>query len=159
MDWLCWLSQWWVSWNFYIFDYVENKLYMMSLLAVPSARMRVSILPLSLPEINEKQCLVSVYYCICKLHFIAANTSNTPHPANNKKVNLSYTLGTRKLWNSCNKTRLSLFPEKCQEPVLAELQKLTAVLCTLSPLFYLPTITCYCRIAELLNGWGETAVW
>lgn len=37
----CWLPQWWVSWNFYIFDYVENKLYTMSLLVVPSSHMRV----------------------------------------------------------------------------------------------------------------------
>lgn len=70
---------------------------------------------------------MSVYYCICKLHFTVANTSNTllasPSPLKIilLKNILFHTLETREilLFYLKNNIRLSLFPEKCQEPVLA----------------------------------------
>lgn len=82
----CWLSQWWVSWNFYIFDYVEKKtLYNVIIGCALVLHEGLNSTTVIAWNKWETECLVSVYYCICKLHFIVANTSNTllasPSPA------------------------------------------------------------------------------
>lgn len=98
---------------------------------------------------------MSVYYCIRKLHFIVANTSYSPgfplSPQKNfLKNTLFHTLKTREilLFHLKNNIRLSLFPEKCQEPALA-LWAHWSFACNKLLLW----------TAELLNGWDETGVW
>lgn len=150
----CWLTQWWVSWNFYIFDYVENKLYNVIIgCALISCEGLNSTTVIAWNK-WETECLVSVYYRICKLHFIVANTSNTllasPSPTRNffLKNTLFHTLETREMLLFHLKLGFHYFQRSAKNLSLH-----------LEPTDHLPVKCCYCGTAELLNGRDETGVW
>lgn len=119
---------------------------MVSLLAVPSSHVRVKILPLSLPEINEKQsaqCLFTTAY----ISFISQRQMPQILPkVKSKKNRPFYTSGIRIVKQQQN--RLSLFPGEGRETPCSTAETNCSCMLFFSPVS--PAyISCFCKTDQL----------